>query len=987
MKVITLLLLLALIYMPQVNFAQAPNLGSAASFVLFTRGGALGNTGISYLKGNIGTNVGAISNFNPLTIEGNIYSANAITTQCGADLVVAYNQLFNTAATSTSHTPAFGSGEVLYKGVYAIAAAASVAGTLNLDAQGDSNAVFIFKIGGAFTTGAPTTINLVNGALARNVFWIAEGAIAMAAFTSMKGTLIANNGAISLGDSGRLEGRMFSTAGAVSVYNANASLPTDYSVENTWTGSINTNWYLTGNWLNNLIPTLTNNVVIPSGLTNYPILDSGTGSLKSITIKPGGLITVALAKLQIADSINNNGTFTATTGTVELIGKLPQTIPAGMFAANTIQNLIISNNVTLAGSVYVSGAVSFGNVNDKVFTTDSFLTIGSSVISTARLADITNAGINNGNSISGVVTVEKYIPAKRAFRFLSAPVNTTTSIRANWMENSHNLSTSVNYDPIPNYGTHITGNAGEANEFDASQTNNPSAFTFDNQTQHWLPLPNTANPLTAGNAYRILVRGSRSTDLNNNTATPTPTTLRSLGTLVTDTVVMKKPGEGGTIGMPELSSDTTGYSLIGNPYASPVDWLSITRTHIRSSIYIFDPTINGSNGSGAYVSYNGTLDKNSNASSFVDNHIQSWQSFFVLSSGPNPSLTFNETDKSDLNRPVFRTTESTPHLTVQLLLPKQVAEGGAADGFVTFFDDTFSAFIGEEDLYKFMNEDENIGINRDGKVLSIEGRKTITQNDTLSIKMWQMRQSAYSFKIGSYNFSPVISCYLEDAYLKTTTPIHSGNTLFSFSFTSDSGSFASDRFKIIFKNSTILPVQFSGIKGYRKNNGAEVEWTVFEQSNICYYEIERATEYMRFAAVGKVEVINNSTNSTKYKWHDYTPNNGNNFYRIKAIDKAGATKYTEVVKVGFGGTKSSITISPNPVKGNVINIQFFKVDKGEYKIKLLSATGQQIYSGKVILEGGSSNTVVKIIAPVAKGIYTLSASNGSVNHSTSVILE
>lgn len=209
-----------------VNFAQTVNLGTAQDYVLFTSTGALGNTGVSEITGNVGSNNGAITGFElPTTLSGNIDSGNASTIQCSTDIQAAYDQLFNTAATSSSHTPAFGGGETLFAGVYEIAAAGSVDGSLTLDAQGDLNAVFIFKFGGAFTTGASTTINLINGALACNVFWGAEGAIAMAAVTAMKGTLIANNGAISMGAGGTLDGRMFSTTGAASVNDVSISLP------------------------------------------------------------------------------------------------------------------------------------------------------------------------------------------------------------------------------------------------------------------------------------------------------------------------------------------------------------------------------------------------------------------------------------------------------------------------------------------------------------------------------------------------------------------------------------------------------------------------------------------------------------------------------------------------------------------------------------------------------------------------------------------
>jgi len=215
-----------ILFFPKVNFAQAPTLGSAYNVVLFTITGAVGNTGLSQINGNIGTNTGAITGFEPpTTMAGIIDSGNAVTAQYAIDVQATYDQLFNTEATSTSHAPAFGSGETLFPGVYEIAAAGSVAGVLNLDGEGDPHAVFIFKFGGAFTTAASTTINLVNGATQCNVFWIADGAIAMAAVTEMKGTLIASNGAISMGAGGTLQGRMFSTTGAASIYAVAISVP------------------------------------------------------------------------------------------------------------------------------------------------------------------------------------------------------------------------------------------------------------------------------------------------------------------------------------------------------------------------------------------------------------------------------------------------------------------------------------------------------------------------------------------------------------------------------------------------------------------------------------------------------------------------------------------------------------------------------------------------------------------------------------------
>lgn len=211
-----------LLFFPNINFAQAPDLGSAADFVLFSATGAVGNTGISQLTGNVGTNNGAITGFG--NVNGVMHNADVVTAQCLTDLQAAWYQLDTMSPTSV-HGPVLGNGETLYAGVYSIAAAGSLVSFLTLDAQGDSGAVFIIKTGGAFTTAATSTIYLINGALACNVFWKAEGAIGLAALTTMRGTLVSHNGAISTGDGTTLEGRALSTTGAVTVYGTLAYMP------------------------------------------------------------------------------------------------------------------------------------------------------------------------------------------------------------------------------------------------------------------------------------------------------------------------------------------------------------------------------------------------------------------------------------------------------------------------------------------------------------------------------------------------------------------------------------------------------------------------------------------------------------------------------------------------------------------------------------------------------------------------------------------
>lgn len=151
------------------------------------------------------------------------------TAQGVIDLLAAYNAIMAIPATNTDHGAIFGNDEVLLPGVYDLPAAVSLAGTLTMDGEGDINSVFIIRMAGALTTGALTTVVLTNGARAENIFWVGEAAMALAASTIMKGTLISHAGAVSMAAGSDLEGRLFSVVGAITMGPGTATVPSGVS--------------------------------------------------------------------------------------------------------------------------------------------------------------------------------------------------------------------------------------------------------------------------------------------------------------------------------------------------------------------------------------------------------------------------------------------------------------------------------------------------------------------------------------------------------------------------------------------------------------------------------------------------------------------------------------------------------------------------------------------------------------------------------------
>lgn len=207
---LTVLLLL----MPSGVFGKSIDLGTTANFAVFSSNGAVSNTGLSQVTGNVGSNNGTSTAFG--NVNGTMHDMDGVSAKAAADLLIAYN-LLNSAVPDYFPSSLLGNGVSLTPGTYSIEGAATLNLNLTLDALGDPNATFIFKISGSFSASAESKVLLKNGAQACNVFWKIEGAVSLATGVAMKGTIIANNAAILVSTRDTIEGRVLSTTGAVSL--------------------------------------------------------------------------------------------------------------------------------------------------------------------------------------------------------------------------------------------------------------------------------------------------------------------------------------------------------------------------------------------------------------------------------------------------------------------------------------------------------------------------------------------------------------------------------------------------------------------------------------------------------------------------------------------------------------------------------------------------------------------------------------------------
>lgn len=301
------------------------------------------------------------------------------------------------------------------------------------------------------------------------------------------------------------------------------------------------------------------------------------------------------------------------------------------------------------------------------------------------------------------------------------------------------------------------------------------------------------------------------------------------------------------------------------------------------------------------------------------------------------------------------------------------SNNSVADANVVVFDVAYSNAVDGDDATKMSNAGENIAIQRGSSLLVVEGRQPAFVNDVVPFKIWNLRQQSYRLDVVAANLlTPGLVAVLEDAYLNTSTAINpNGTTSINFTVNSNAGSFAVNRFRIIFKPAAALPVTFTGISANRISAGVKIDWKVTDEINIRSYEIQRSLDGRNFNAAGTVKAAGNSSVEQRYSFNDVLAAAGLIYYRIKTLELNGDSKYSSIVKVNAAGAEKGFAIVANPVENGIVNLQLKNQPAGRYMVRLINSTGQCCFTNTVNHTGGSSNVLFNLTGSMASGVYRL----------------
>jgi hypothetical protein len=210
---------------------QTIDLGRAGAFAIMATS-AVSGSGPNDIVGDVGLSPGSSQGIPPSEIDGDVHVNDTTVTNAQLDLRAAYDD-----AISRSTTPSVLAGNMggltFTPGLYVnstsvLIQGAGPANNVTLDAQGDANAIFIFKMGSTLTAGPGSQVILTGGAKASNVFWQVGSSATLNTTTIFKGNVLAAV-SITVNSGSDVEGRLLAgsdTDGSVVVNASTVKIPT-----------------------------------------------------------------------------------------------------------------------------------------------------------------------------------------------------------------------------------------------------------------------------------------------------------------------------------------------------------------------------------------------------------------------------------------------------------------------------------------------------------------------------------------------------------------------------------------------------------------------------------------------------------------------------------------------------------------------------------------------------------------------------------------
>lgn len=254
-------------------------------------------------------------------------------------------------------------------------------------------------------------------------------------------------------------------------------------------------------------------------------------------------------------------------------------------------------------------------------------------------------------------------------------------------------------------------------------------------------------------------------------------------------------------GNQSVSNLPVGFNLVGNPYASYVDFAQATRTEVASTIWYRSK----STGSYVFQTFNtvGSIGVNGGT-----NTIPPMQSFWIRTTAASNAFGFTNTMRSHQNQTIAANRLKAPAVDTQQLLRLEIANGTDTDETVVYFNENAINALDDYDSQKLFNEEAGVPeiyTQTESTNLSINGLNSLQLQTEIPLGFrtgLTDQQASYQLKATKLqNFDPSIEVVLIDKFANNSEIVLTEGV--AYSFTSEPVN-TTQRFGLIFRTKSII---------------------------------------------------------------------------------------------------------------------------------------------------------------------------------------
>lgn len=162
-----------------------------------------------------------------------------------------------------------------------------------------------------------------------------------------------------------------------------------------------------------------------------------------------------------------------------------------------------------------------------------------------------------------------------------------------------------------------------------------------------------------------------------------------------------------------------------------------------------------------------------------------------------------------------------------------------------------------------------------------------------------------------------------------------------------------------------------------------LKWVVYSDNDAHGFEIERSKDQNTWENIGWVNA-NTSAFTGNYSLLDQQPMQGRSYYRVKAVEKSGSSRYSNIRLIQIDQLLTGLSITPNPAK-NIVLVTFTSKATQPATLQLRSLSGQVVLKKSIALDQNENRIPIELTG-ISNGLYIVELITAEKTHINKLVV-